>query len=399
MNKNISVKKNILMVGTEFWDSKMWFRRHHFAQRFANSGWKVLYVERYITLLKPFKKINHIHPFKLLAFFRDSKITENLKVISLPPGIPFEYKCHQIPTLNKKFFGLYIEYKAKQFFRNEPYVLICYNPFDVYLGLKNSCCTIYECYDEHGSYPGNEHIKNEIYEAEHLLIKKADIVSVTASSLKKKKAKLRDDLVVIPNGVDLSQFENPNFTNIPKDIRCIKHPIIMYVGAIYKWFNLTLVKQICAIHPEWNIVLIGPESILKNQVLPKNLYYLGVKDRKDIPVYLKVATLGIIPFIENELTLNVNPLKLYEYFAAGLSCVSSFMYEIKKYEEPYVLEIARNNIDFIKAIERNIGKKEYKLDTKISIAKARSWDDIFIMFQNLILSKVSKNSVLSYQPF
>jgi len=394
MNKKISVKKNILMVSTKFWDSKCWFRCQHFAQRFTNLGWKVFYVNRSFTLLRPFKSISEIHPFRLLSFLHDSQIKENLKVITLPPGIPFEFKYPQIAIFNKKFFGSYIEYKAKHFFRNEPYVSIYYNPFDIYLGIKNSCLSIYECIDEHVGIPANMHIKEEVYEAERLLIEKADIVSVTASSLKKKRGKWRDDIVLIPNGVDFLKFENNNYKAIPKDINYIKHPIIIYVGCIDEWFNLTLVKKICAIHPEWSVVLIGSENMLKGQILPNNLYCLGVKDRKDIPFYLKVADLGIIPFVENELTLNANPLKLYEYFAAGLSCVSSFIYEIKKYEEPYVLEIARNDNDFIKAVERNIYKKEYKFDKKIHIAKAHSWDKIFIMFKNLILSKGNKDTLL-----
>lgn len=394
MNKNISIETNILMIATQCWDSKEWFRRQHLAQRFADSGWKVLYVNPSFTLLSPFKRINQLHIFKLLAFLHDYKIRDNLKVITTPPGIPFEHNNLKIVKLNKTFFGFYIEHKAKHFFRNKPYVLISYNPFDVYLGMKNNCLTIYECVDEHGSYPENMHIKNELYEAERLLIKKADIVSVTASTLKTNKGKWRDDIVLIPNGVDFLKFANLNSAAIPEDIKYIKHPIIIYVGAIFEWFNLTLVKKICAIHPEWSIVLIGQERVLKGHILPNNLYYLGVKDRKYIPFYLKVADLGIIPFIENELTLNVNPLKLYEYFAAGLSCISSFMYEIKQYEEPYVLELARNDIDFIKAIERNIGKKEYKADKKMSIAKAHSWDDIFIMIKNVILSMDNRNCLL-----
>lgn len=380
-------RKNILIMSSNLWHSKLWFRRQHFARRFADSGWKVLYVNPSFTFLRPFSRKKHLSPSILLTFWRDIQLNSNLKIITLPPGIPFEGRYPQIRNINKKLFSIYIEHKTKKFFGNEPYTLICYSPFDAYLEMKNCNLTVYECVDDHSSYPEYAHIKEKITKAESLLMKKADIVTSTTLSLKEKNKKWRDDIALMPNGVDFCIFQKSNVESpAPEDLTGIRRPIIIYVGAIYEWFNLPLVRKMCDIHPEWGIVLIGPERILAKKTLPKNLYYLGIKDWKLIPSYLKAADVGIIPFIETDLTRNVNPLKLYDYFAVGLPCVSSFMFEIKKFEEPYILEIAKNDDDFIKAIERNIGKKDRKLDKKISIAKAHSWDKIFVTFSDLILS-------------
>lgn len=390
MYKIEPLKKNIVMISTTNWNSKLWFRRQHFAHRFARSGWKVLYVNPSFTFMRPFhkNKTQGLKPSMLFSFLADRQIDNNLKVITLPPGIPFEGRIPMIKNIDKKISGFYIEQKARQFFKNEPYVLICYNPFDVYLSMKNSSLLIYECVDDYTGDPGFFHIRNEVCAAESLLMKKADIVTATASSLREKKQRWNNNITIVPNGVDFSQFQNIISENtIPADIAHIKPPVVMYIGAIYDWFNFPLVKKICDTHPEWSVVLIGPDKILSKQIMPKNLYYLGTKDWKELPGYLKAADVGIIPFIENEYIQNINPLKLYDYFAAGLSCVSSFMYEIKKYEEPYILEIAQNDDDFIKAIERNIGKKEMKLNKKISIAKRHSWDNIFLTFKDLIVSR------------
>ena len=378
------------MISTTHWDSKLWFRRQHFAHRFAQAGWKVLYINPSFTCLRPFikNKSQDLKPSMLFSFLFNRQIEENLNVVTLPPGIPLEGRIPQIKNVDKKICSYYIEKKARQFFNNEPYILICYNPFDIYYSMKNSSMVVYECVDDYTGDPGFSHISNQIVEAERLLMKRADIVTATAGSLKRKKQAWNDNIAVIPNGVDFTQFSNHKQGDItPSDIEHIKHPIIIYVGAIYEWFNYPLIMKMCEMHPEWSVVLIGPNKQLTQQKMPANLYYLGTKDWKELPGYLKMADVGIIPFIENEYILNINPLKLYDYFAAGLSCVSSFMYEIKKYEEPYVLEIARNDADFIKALERNIGKKECKLEKKLSIAKEHSWDSIFQTFCNLITSR------------
>jgi hypothetical protein len=331
------------------------------------------------------RKKSGISSSRLCAFFKDYDVEPNLRVITPPPLVPSELRYQHITKFNKKWLGRYLEVKARQFFHAEPYVVIYYHPFDVYLEIRDAYLTIYECVDEWSEHPCAKQIKERIEEAEELLVRKADVVTVTADSLQQSKSKWRDDVLCVPNGVDVSVFSDRNTVAVPEDIADLPHPIIIYIGAMYEYFNRLLTENICSKRQNWNLVLIGPESVLANRVLPGNLHYLGTKNWRDLPAYLNAADVSIIPFIENRLTMNVNPLKLYEYFASGLSCVSSFMYEIKKFEEPYVLEIARSETAFMDAIERNIGKKDLQMAKKLSIAKAHSWNAIFAAFERIVL--------------
>lgn len=384
------MKKNVIIVSTSEWDSKIRFRRHHFAERFHRNGWRVLYVNPGFTLLRPFRTHSQIPYSKLLSFTRDIDVSENFKVITYPPGIPLDGKSATIAIMNRALAGRYLAYKARRFFGMEKYVVILYNPFDYYLRLPNACLIVYECVDEWTAYPGNKITARTVNLIESRLVRSADLVTVTAASLREKMQSWRSEIILVPNGVETSIYDSPKGPDCPEDIAQIGHPIIVYVGAITEWFNLSLVKRICSSHRLWNIVLIGPERILSRESLPPNLHYLGTKDWKELPAYLRVADIGIIPFIENALTLHVNPLKLYEYFAAGLTCVSSFMNEIEKYEESHVLEIARNEVDFIAAIDRNLGMKAIKFQRKLSIARAHSWDNIFEDLNGHIMSSYEK---------
>ena len=44
-----------------------------------------------------------------------------------------------------------------------------------------------------------------------------------------------------------------------------------------------------------------------------NVVFLGRKAYEELPGYCKAFSVGLIPFAINELTLNVNPIKLREY--------------------------------------------------------------------------------------
>jgi len=51
--------------------------------------------------------------------------------------------------------------------------------------------------------------------------------------------------------------------------------------------------------------------------------FYGPKKVQDLPAYLKTFSLGIIPFIKNQFTKGIYPLKINEYLAAGIPVVST----------------------------------------------------------------------------
>ena len=59
-----------------------------------------------------------------------------------------------------------------------------------------------------------------------------------------------------------------------------------------------------------------------------NVHLLGRKEYGELPGYCKGFDVALMPFKWNELTLNANPLKVREYLAAGLPCVSTPLPEV-----------------------------------------------------------------------
>ena len=86
----------------------------------------------------------------------------------------------------------------------------------------------------------------------------------------------------------------------------------------------------------------------------KNIHILGRKPYADLPRYCKGFTVGIIPFVINELTLNVNPIKLREYLSAGLAVVSSDIPEVRSYANGRDCFVADGHDQFIAALDQAV---------------------------------------------
>ena len=113
---------------------------------------------------------------------------------------------------------------------------------------------------------------------------------------------------------------------------------------------------------------------------------MGKRSFKDIPGYLKYADVGIIPFKDNLLTNAIHPLKLYEYFAAGLPVVSRDLEEIRKMNSPAFL--AKDKETFIEMIiqayQKGKNKEEY-----YEFARRNSWDERFKVIKQYVLERLN----------
>src|SRR5688572_11340936 len=84
-----------------------------------------------------------------------------------------------------------------------------------------------------------------------------------------------------------------------------------------------------------------------------NVIFTGPKKLETLPQYLAYMDVAILPFLVNDLTKSIYPLKLNEYLAAGKPVVSTnFSTDVQSFSE--VVYISSSHTEFIDNIRKGI---------------------------------------------
>jgi glycosyltransferase involved in cell wall biosynthesis len=189
---------------------------------------------------------------------------------------------------------------------------------------------VYYCVDAFGEFSGYN--RRLIEQRERELIDRSDVVITTSPPLFEGRRNLHRSVHYIEHGVDHAHLSRAleDATPVPADIAALPRPIFGFVGVVGDWVDVNLVAELARRRPEASIVMIGPAtaSIPAAASLP-NVHWLGGRDHKLLPGYLKAFDVGLIPFRQVPLTHNANPIKLYEYVAAGVPTVSTSLPAVK----------------------------------------------------------------------
>jgi glycosyltransferase involved in cell wall biosynthesis len=172
------------------------------------------------------------------------------------------------------------------------------------------------------------------------LLARADRVVVTSGPLESlaRKGGARNPTLV-GNGVEAARFAEVERNPAPLPGR-EDAPVLGYVGSLHSWFDVPLAATLARALPEARVVLVGPVHpdterwIAREARTAPNLHWMGARPYAEIPSILGAFRVGLIPFRRTPLTEAVNPVKLYEYAAAGIPTVTTrFSDEVDSWHE------------------------------------------------------------------
>ncbi len=100
-------------------------------------------------------------------------------------------------------------------------------------------------------------------------------------------------------------------------------PVLGYLGCIGRWFDWPLVIRLARAMPQSRVELVGPCVAAPPRTLPANVRLFPACRQSQTAEHLARFSAGLIPFWSNRLTAGVDPIKYYEYRAAGLPVLST----------------------------------------------------------------------------
>ena len=230
------------------------------------------------------------------------------------------------------------------------------------IGRYSERLLLYHAVDEYAAY--EMEFVNEVGTArreaivalERKILRRADLVIVTSPALLEAKRPFNPHTYLVRNGVDYAAFSAAlaDPSPPPEDIAALPQPVIGYVGVINEKIDLGLLRDVAQAHPDWSLALIGPvtQRFHREQLawleLP-NVHFLGLKPVTELPRYVAACQVCLMPYKINEWTRHIDPLKMYEYLAAGRPVVSTAIPSAQAFAPP--LRLAHDVPSFVRQVE------------------------------------------------
>jgi glycosyltransferase involved in cell wall biosynthesis len=192
---------------------------------------------------------------------------------------------------------------------------------------------VYFVVDEYAAYPElKPEVAASMRRKEEALLCRADVVFTTAATLRDERLPLNPHTYWVPNGVDFAAFTAALAAPepAPSPLASLPRPRLGIVGSIGSKLDLDLLAAAARARPGWSFALVGPVvrgadpgKLQALRELP-NVYFLGAVPPAEVPHVLRACDVGLIPYYTDTAeTRHVNPLKVYEYLAAGLPVVAT----------------------------------------------------------------------------
>ncbi len=228
---------------------------------------------------------------------------------------------------------------------------------------------VYDCMDHHEGF-GN--VPRELIDLEHKMMASSDLVVTTSSWLEDMARGKARSLATVRNACEYERFAKAP-QQVYQDAR--KRKIIGYYGAIAEWFDLDLVRRLASENPDALVLLVGNDTAQAGAALKGlfNVVMTGEVPYDQLTHYLYAFDVCLLPFKVIPLTLATNPVKVYEYLAAGKPVVSTELPEIAQFGE--LVDSASSHDQFAEMVKKRIAvpSSPAEVEQRRAFAQRQTW--------------------------
>jgi len=318
--------RTIVLFSAVPWDG-IFARPQQLARGFVANGARVLFVEPSASVLAPLKRRELArHPFGSAPRF----VQDALAVVKPPVILPGGYRWRAVNKLNQRYLGRYLR-NVLHSLGWRPTAVLTHLPGTA--DLPAPWPQAYDCVDDHAAFAELSPLwrRDVVLAMERDLLRRARCVYASSDALVKHCQSIRPDVRYVGNGAALGHFAAA--ARRKTGASGLTGPVVGFYGGIGPWVDIALVRAAAHLAPDLEFLLIGPtEPGVVWLDMPPNMHRRGLIPYSELPRYLADFDVAMIPFKNTPLTQSVNPIKLYEYFAAGKPVLVASIPELTRWE-------------------------------------------------------------------
>jgi teichuronic acid biosynthesis glycosyltransferase TuaH len=246
-----------------------------------------------------------------------------------------------------------------------------------HIGRVGESLSVFDAIDDWTAHPEKRSMRACSERGYAIAQERADVIFTVSRSLRERLGASREAVYWQPNGVDASRFDG-EFA-MPIDLAGMRRPILGYVGVIQERLDVDLVSALARALPDASIVLVGPVGASRHvEALREiaNVHLLGERHADDVPAYVAAFDVCLVPHVDDALTRSMDPLKVYEYLAAGKPVVASGLADMDV--APGLVLRCRDAEGFISGVRSFVsggasGNDSVEVRARREFARSRCW--------------------------
>ena len=343
-------------------------REHAFAMELGRRGFSVRYVNGIPSFFSRLQRARSTYQK------HTADEVSNVEVLT-PPMVPTTFRSSWTPTIDQLLFRRWF---SKTFAGWDwPSTTVCVMFPYWWSGFVRktdigSARIVYDICDALLVPSRTPQALNRMQLAEDLLKDECNVVTCSAHTLQHEWNSRWPEkhAACITNGVWSTSASRKNSSAAARPMDSI-----IFIGTIdERWVDVELMMHLAGSLPACNVTLVGEVREQYQRMFSKfsNISCVGPVPHQRVAELMRHASVGIIPFKKNAITDRVNPIKLYEYAAAGVPIVATRSEELNRLA--HIATLAQTPDEFVKLVGKKLKAPERERKQLVSWARRNTWE-------------------------